>query len=222
MLTLKSITNVIYPISELSILLLLPSIIISINKVSSKHKTILFLLLGYIFVDVLNFIISPIFIKKYHSNFPVLNLNLLTEAVVSLIILFLEFKERKTPMIIILFSLSIIILAFNIDLLNNNFSLFKSFRNFRVINSTITILISIYLTLITFNNLKLFKVKIHVIFLLSGLIIYQLTNLTYHFFIEYHLNNSITIQTAYLTFLVRCLINLSRNILLSIYAYRFS
>jgi len=223
MLDLKSTYKIIYPISYLSILLIGFSIFISsYNKNSVKRESkLLHLLIGYIIIDIGNFLLIPIFISKFNNSLPLITLNILLESFISLKIIMIEFSsiynlKKHIKLIPVIF-----ILILTINLVIVNYDIFNTLIFFRTLITLSMFTFCLFLLAYCFSDLKRLKKYKNVTYILFGLVFYYLPlpRLTFDYFIPYFQKNILTIQTAYITGIALCTMNLIRNILLAIYAY---
>jgi hypothetical protein len=216
----KTLFKVIYPIADLSILIILFGLIYNFVRNKVWNLTFYLLLFGYVVIDLSNYFLSPYFVTNYHNNFPLLNLNILFDTTFSLSILYFELKENKRIRQSILMLLLVILSSFIINLTIDDFSLFKGLKYFRMASSLGIGIMTLTLLIYVLSDLKVFKQKRHLIIPLIAFNIYYLPKFTFDFFIDYQFKLSASMSTAYILFLSFCFINIIRNILLAIYAMR--
>ena len=217
---LKTIHEVIHPVSSISIIVVLFSLLKNYKKNKAKNGKIFILLTGYVVIDLMVFFLSPYFSTHYKSNLPIINLNYITDSIITISILEIEFIRLKKALFLIKIFLA---LTFVINILSENSSLFTSLNIYKLLKTLTLFSLSVFLLIYKSGAKKINRKQSHILVLLTGIAIYNLPlpYITYDFYSSYFENLQLSLSTNHLTCIIISSINIIRNISISVYAHNF-
>jgi hypothetical protein len=220
MYEIERLFDLIYPISILSVWLLFPTNIYA-WKIKNKNPVVI-LTLGYILLDTIEYFVSPILIKSFKNNYPLLNINLLLDSTLTLLIFYLSIKTNNRVKYSISGAIFLVILLFILNICIVNNSIFNPLEIFRFnVNIILSVISFVSITHI-FLNVKSFKHNKHFVIFCLAIIIYNLPNLVLNISLNWFTNNNFSSDIINKVHFILACLNLLRNLLITYYVFKIS
>lgn len=217
---IEKLFDLIYPISILSVWLLFPTNIYA-WKIKNKNPVVL-LTLGYILLDTIEYFVSPILIKSFKNNYPLLNINILLDSILTLLIFYLAIKTDNRVKKFISATILLVILLFILNICIVNNSIFNPLEIFRFNVNIILSVISFLSITHIFLSVKSFKHNKHFVIFCLAIIVYNLPNLVFNISLNWFTNSNLSIEIINQVHFVLACLNLVRNLLITYYVFKIS